>query len=283
MSVGIKTRTKFYIAEHHDDIRDVFFADLGKTRFRATVSTCGSGVLSGVTRAAEEAERCGLRAAFLLEDGQAVDAGRTVAKLEGSAKQLAVAEERIVGCMAKASGIAGAARSAVLRAQGRMDIVCGAWKKMPAAIKDAVRDGIVHGGASFRIIAVPMLYIDKNFLRMFGSIATALKAARRLSFLAPVVQLRKEAGSMAAQAAEALEGGARVLMIDTGDPADIAPCLDELHRRGRRNDCRVAFAGGVKLEAVESLAATGIDILCIGRAIVDAPLLDMRLDVEGVV
>ena len=70
-------------------------------------------------------------------------------------------------------------------------------------------------------------------------------------------------------------------MIDTGDMADIAPCVEALKNGGRRGDCLVAYSGGVKLHDIDGLAHSGIDILCIGQAIVDAPLMDMRLDVRG--
>jgi nicotinate-nucleotide pyrophosphorylase (carboxylating) len=42
---------------------------------------------------------------------------------------------------------------------------------------------------------------------------------------------------------------------------------------------QVAFGGGVTLDDVDALKALDLDILDIGRHIVDAPLLDMRLDI----
>jgi len=275
-------RTAFVNVEHNAFTRPKLLSGLEGRIFHAQLRTCAGGVLSGLSTALQEAARCGLKATSMLQDGSEVLADDIVMDMAGGAAQMAEAEELLVGCLAKPSGIATAASQAVRLADGLVAVVCGAWKKMPPLIKAPVREAILHGGASFRISSTPMIYLDKNYLRMFGSIGAALNAARRFPERFPVVQLRKEAGSMAAQTAEALEGGAKVLMIDTGDPADIAPCLDELQRCGRRNDCRVAFAGGVELDAVDSLASTGIDILCIGRAIVDAPLLDMRLDVEGV-
>ena len=41
----------------------------------------------------------------------------------------------------------------------------------------------------------------------------------------------------------------------------------------------MAFAGGVKIADIPDLAARGMDLLCIGKEIVDAGLLDMKLDV----
>lgn len=273
-------RTQFDNNEQGAFTRPKLFSILEGRIFRARLRTCADGVLSGLSTALSEAARCGFKAVSTLKDGSRVLAGDIVMELEGGAVQMAEAEELIAGCMAKPSGIATAAHKAVHLAGGSIAVVCGAWKKMPPSIKAPVREAILHGGASFRIISTPMVYLDKNYLRMFGSIGAALNEARRFPDRMPVVQLRKEAGSMAAQTAEALNGGAKVLMIDTGDPDDIELCFEELRRLGRREQCRVAFAGGVKLDMVGALARTGIDILCIGQAIVDAPLLDMRMDVE---
>ena len=51
---------------------------------------------------------------------------------------------------------------------------------------------------------------------------------------------------------------------------------------GLRSGVEVAFAGGVQLGDIEALAEIGVDVVDVGRPIVDAPLLDMRLDVVEV-
>ena len=50
---------------------------------------------------------------------------------------------------------------------------------------------------------------------------------------------------------------------------------------GLRNKVSIAFGGGVRLEQIDELKALGVDILDIGREIVDAPLLDMRVELVG--
>ncbi len=50
--------------------------------------------------------------------------------------------------------------------------------------------------------------------------------------------------------------------------------------KGLRSQVRLAFAKGIRIEDIPELTQCGIDILDIGCAILDAPLLDMRLDVR---
>jgi nicotinate-nucleotide pyrophosphorylase (carboxylating) len=44
----------------------------------------------------------------------------------------------------------------------------------------------------------------------------------------------------------------------------------------------LAFGGGVQLTDIDRLRGLDVDIVDVGRAIVDAPLLDMRFQVVGV-
>jgi nicotinate-nucleotide pyrophosphorylase (carboxylating) len=46
-----------------------------------------------------------------------------------------------------------------------------------------------------------------------------------------------------------------------------------------RGKVNIAFGGDIRLGNIDELKTLDIDILDIGRQIVDAPLLDMRLDV----
>ena len=190
-----------------------------------------------------------------------------------------MAEECLIGTLAKASGIATAARTAVQLADGRMQIVSGSWKKMPPEIKQLVRKATAAGGAAFRICQPPMVYLDKNFIRMFGSIPAATEACKKLPGSTIVVQVRGMTASVEVETRQALAGGAGILMVDTGELEDVRRCVSALKSTGRQNGVQVAFAGNVHLTDIPNLAEQGIDILCIGKEIVDAKLLDLKLDV----
>ena len=78
---------------------------------------------------------------------------------------------------------------------------------------------------------------------------------------------------------QALNGGAGVFMVDTGRIEDLRRCRTVLETSGRRGEVQLAYAGGVKLTDIPQLTEERLDILCIGKQIVDAQLLDMKLDV----
>ncbi len=260
------------------DIRDQLFRGICHRKFRAVLLTERDGILSGVADAVKIAQKLGVTWTSGCAEGDRATAGEAFAQLTAPPKEIAMAEEQIIGALSKTSGIATAANQAVRLADGKIDIVSGSWKKMPFCMKDAVRRAIVTGGAAFRICDPPMIYMDKNFVTMLGSVKAALEAAAGLN-ATKIVQIRGILEPVREETLEALAGGADILMVDTGNLSDADVCLKVVAEKNCRGKVKVAFAGSVRLQDIPMLAARGIDILCIGREIVDAPLLDMKLNV----
>lgn len=262
------------------DIRDILFKKIASRKFVALLIPETNGVVCGLEKAAEIACVLGVHWCTGLQDGNAVSAGIPFAKIVAEPKLIAMAEEQLIGALSKTSGIATAAARAVAIAEGHIKIVSGAWKKMPPEMKEDVRRAVSAGGVSFRIASPPMVYIDKNFIRMLGSVEEALKAASELEGT-KVIQIRGETVSVEEETLQAISGGADILMVDTGKRKDLQRCVSALTAYGVRDRHKVAFSGNLTFSDIPELAALGVDVLDIGKAIIDAPLLDMRLDVAG--
>ena len=114
---------------------------------------------------------------------------------------------------------------------------------------------------------------------MLGGVRQCLTAVAGLNGYLKVIQIRGEYNDIDLEAADAVENGADIVFIDTGRPGDLSCVVDKLRQLGWRNRVRIAFGGGIRLEDVASLKALDADILDIGRPIIDAPMLDMRLEV----
>ncbi len=261
------------------DVRDEIFRTIATETVTATVSTERDGVLFGIEEARRHAAELGLELTVRRRDGARVRWGDMVLVVRGSPKAVVSGEDVLLGAIGKASGIATAAAEAVRRAMGRVRVVSGAWKKMPPESKAMIRGAVRAGGADFRITDRPFLYLDKNYLRLLGGIRRALDATAQLSELRRVVQIRGEERPIAEEALEAAAGGAGIVMIDSGDMDDIDRVARALADRGLRESVEIAFAGGIALDGIEDLAERDVDILDIGSAIVDAPLLPLRFDV----
>lgn len=259
------------------DIRDIIFATIQSQKYTANLTTERAGVLSGIERLKAVLAERNINSTFLKADGDWVEAGECILTVVGTPKEIAMAEEFIVGMISKPSGIATAARLAVKKA-GNMRVVSGAWKKMPPEIKQIVREAVSHGGAHFRIVDVPFLYLDKNFVRMFGGIKETLLAVKDMTEL-KAIQVKGDSGDIVAEAITAVEYGAGVVMVDTGEISDLRKVSESLQQSGQRSKIKLAFAKGISLGDIEKLGIEDIDILDIGAEIIDGPLLDMKFDV----
>jgi nicotinate-nucleotide pyrophosphorylase (carboxylating) len=261
------------------DLRDDIFDGISDQKVTACIVADEEGLVVETSAMDREAKALGLHVKNILPEGSRVNPGDEIALMVGRPKQIAMAEERLIGIMAKPSGIATAALRFVEMAGPRLQIVAGAWKKMDPSQKEVIRRAITSSGASCRISNSPFLYLDKNYVRMFGGIRPCLTAVSGLKGYVRVLQLRGEYDRIDLEADEAAMNGADIIFIDTGRPDDISCVANKLKQLGMRDKVKIAFGGGIRLEDVAILKILDVDILDVGRPIIDAPLLDMRMEV----
>jgi nicotinate-nucleotide pyrophosphorylase (carboxylating) len=261
------------------DVREEILRSVRARRVVAAIVADQPGVVSGVSLAKAEAGKLGVFLAEIVGEGSSVQEGDAIARLVGTPRQIVMAEDVLIGLLAKPSGIATRAREFVAKANGRPKVVSGGWKKMPGAMKEMIRNAVSAGGAQPRIVPGPFAYLDKNYIELLGGIRESLAAVAHLGDLAKVVQVKGRYADVVSEARLAAEHGADVVFADTGRAEDVARVAEALVRLGLRKKVLLAFGGGVSLDDVEALRTLDVDILDIGRQIVDAPLLDMRLEI----
>ena len=261
------------------DVREEMLRSVRATRVAAAIVADQAGIIAGVPSATREAAQLGLSCVEIVGEGSAVEAGDEIARLAGTPRQIVMAEDVLIGALAKPSGIATRARAFVARTNGRPRVVSGGWKKMPGALKEMIRSAVSAGGGEPRMVPGPFAYLDKNYVELLGGIRESLAAVAHLEDLSKVVQVKGRYADVATEACQAAEHGADVVFVDTGRAEDVSRATAELVRRGLRARVLVAFGGGVALEDLDALRGLDLDILDIGRQIVDAPLLDMRLEI----
>jgi nicotinate-nucleotide pyrophosphorylase (carboxylating) len=263
-----------------DDLRDTIFIPVTDRRFTADVRVTTAGVICGVELAGQKASALGCEVLLCGADGDEADAETPILTMRGSAKAVAMAEDCIPGAIAKPSGIARAMRQAQKLAGSRVRVVSGAAKKMPEEIKPQIRRAVHRGGGSGRIADVPFLYLDKNYVRIFGSVRKTLEAVAPMQGYVRAIQLRGLVEDIAAEARSAIELGAEILMVDSGRLEDLDLVAQLVRDAGRREQTTIAFAGDIAMDDIARVAEHDVDILDIGRAILDAPIVDIKFDVR---
>lgn len=261
------------------DLRDDIFKTIIHQSVTAVIIADDPGLIAGTQAAADKATALGLNVIMMVEEGKTVKEGDEVARISGNPKQIALAEDLLIGLIAKPSGIATATQKFVAGAGETMQIVCGSWKKMPLTLKETIRKAIVTGGGYFRISKDPFIYLDKNYIRMFGGIKNSIQAVENFTGYKKVVQIKGRQKDIAMESLEAAESKADIIYIDSGQIDDIQTVANALNQKRLRATVKIAFGNNVKIEDIDRLKIMDVDILEIGREIIDAPLLDLRMEV----
>jgi nicotinate-nucleotide pyrophosphorylase (carboxylating) len=263
------------------DVPEIILKRVMHKVVRAEIVATENGVVAGTAELERRARALGLKVNVYVSSGLKIKRDQVVAEITGNPLQVVRGEDVLLGVISKVSGVATASREAVRRAGG-IKVVCGGWKKMPSKIKKELRAALKAGGVHSRILPRPFLYLDKNYIRIFGSLSKALEATRLLPGRAVVAQVRGETSPIAEEAIKAARHGVHVLMVDTGRIKDLRAVSRATRKEGFREQVQIAFAGGLTLSDLDNLRDEDVDIVDIGRAILDAPLLDFRLDVIGI-
>jgi nicotinate-nucleotide pyrophosphorylase (carboxylating) len=243
-------------------------------RHRAIVSATEPGVVAGTALVVPPIGGESLGTWTILRaDGDAVLPGVPLVAIDGDATELAIAEDYVLGVLGMAGGIA--RRALEIRAVSPpLTVVCGGWKKLPVAVKPVLRAGLQVAGIGHRLLAEDFVYVSKNHVQLLGGIENAVAHGAALDHGPVAVQV-----TSAADALRAALAGAGVVMVDTGRLLDLHAAHEALIAQGLRQRVRLAFGGGVVASDLSDVAAAGADIVDIGRAIMDAPIWDLRMTI----
>lgn len=260
------------------DIPALLLSGCPRRRVAARLVAVEPGVAAGCREMIAEARALGLQVRSGVSTGQRLAVGQVLAELSGPPLAILKAEDRLLGMVGKFSGVARAA-SAAKDLAGRVRVVCGAWKKMPLELKHGLRRALEAGGVDTRIIDTPFVYLSKNYLRVLGSVNRAMEAALAIPGREVAIQVCGETGPIHLEAQEAVARGANVVFVDTGRLDDLNAVAGHLRGLGLRRKVELAFAGGITLDDLPGLATADLDVVDMGRALIDAPLLDLRYQV----
>ena len=239
---------------------------------RAIVLAKSRCVIAGLDLAAEAFRQLDPGVAITVHrpDGQLCEPGTVVAEYQGRAASLLTAERTALNFVQRLSGIATLTRQFVDAAGGRI-IILDTRKTTPllrVLEKYAVRAG---GGVNHRSGLDDGILIKDNHVRLAGGVASAVGQMRKKTREMPT---EVEAQSMK-EVDEALAAGADIILLDNLSTAEIITAVEKC--RGR---AKTEISGGVRLERIPELAATGADYVSVGALTHSAPAADLSFEIE---
>lgn len=243
-------------------------------RITARVLVRESAVLCGQPWAEAVIRHCdpGAELHWQVAEGQTCEADQVVLEVRGEARALLTAERTALNFLQLLSAVATRTAEHVAAVQGTRARIVDTRKTLPGlrlAQKYAVRTG---GGLNHRIGLYDAVLIKENHIAAAGGIRPVLAAAQAVAAQAQFIEIEVET---LAQLQEALEAGARMVLLDNMD-------LPTLHEAVRLNAGRAVLeiSGGVTLERLRDLAATGVDRISIGGLTKDVKATDFSMRFE---
>ena len=250
----------------------------GQARIRAREAgvLCGVGFAEAAFRAVSAR---GLSFRSERRDGSRVRRGETIATVKGRLVDLLRAERVALNFLQRLSGTATLTAAAVAAAEsgGRAQIL-DTRKTTPglrAAERYAVRCG---GGLNHRdSLAGGVLVKDNHIAGVKAAGGTLHDAVRTvLQAVGPATAVEVEVTNLE-EAREALGAGARSLLLDNFKLDDYPPVVE----LARRHLATLEASGGIRLDTVERISASGVDFISLGALTHSAPAMDIAMDVSA--
>ena len=238
---------------------------------RATVVAKEPLTLAGLAVARYVFERLDPSVVFTtrFNDGDTLLPGQTAIRLAGSLAALLTAERTALNFLQRLAGIATFTREYVDLLRGQKVRLLDTRKTTPgwrALEKYAVRIG---GGTNHRIGLYDAVLIKDNHIVAAGGIASAVASMR--SRVPGDMTIEVETASLD-QVRSALEAGAHIIMLDNMDLDQIRAAVALVAGRAK-----LEVSGGVTLENLAALAATGIDFISCGALTHSARAVDLGM------
>ena len=239
-----------------------------------TILTETEGVIAGLPIAQRVFEKLDsdLNFQMLVTDGDCVESMTPVATVEGSAKSILTGERIALNFLQRLSGTATlTAQFVAATAQYDVKIIdtrktTAGWRVLQ---KYAVRLG---GGHNHRFGLYDGVLIKDNHIIAAGGIAKAIEQAR--SSAPQTLKIEVEVETLD-QVAEAQAAGADIILLDNMPVSLMKTAVGEIDK-----DILTEASGGITLDQVEAVAATGVNLISVGALTHSAMPLNIRLDLE---
>jgi nicotinate-nucleotide pyrophosphorylase (carboxylating) len=272
------------------NIREALAEDIGRCDWTAQLVPAGRRVAAQV-RVREQAVLCGRdwfdgvfaaldatsRIEWLCHEGAVMTADSIVCRIEADGRALLSAERPALNFLQLLSGTATITRAHVDAVAGASTnpngcAILDTRKTIPGlrlAQKYAVRVG---GGHNQRLALYAGILIKENHIAAAGGVGPALRAAQALK---AGVDIQIEVETID-QLREALDAGAASVLLDNFSEVQMREAVAV--NAGR---ALLEVSGGVAMDQLRWIAATGVDRISIGRLTKDVRAVDYSMRVLG--
>ena len=189
-------------------------------------------------------------------DGEEVEAGKVIARTSGFADVLLAGERVALNLLQHLSGVATVTRQFVRAVEGTNAKIADTRKTTPGLRMLEKYAVLLGGGVNHRYGLDDGVCIKANLAGIAGGLRAAVKSAR--ATIGHVHMIAVEVANKS-EAAEAIENGANVLVVDGLGPAELADLIG--HVRDLSAQVTVEVSGPITLENVRAFAEAGPNLI----------------------
>jgi nicotinate-nucleotide pyrophosphorylase (carboxylating) len=234
---------------------------------RESAVICGMGWFEETFRQIETR----VQVRWLVAEGATVEADTVLCELEGPARAILTGERTALNFLQLLSATATVTARYARAIAGTGCQILDTRKTIPglrSAQKYAVRCG---GGQNHRLGLYDRVLIKENHIAAAGSIGAAVARARTLS---PGLAVEVETENLD-EVASALAAQCDVILLDEFPLEDMRRAV-ALNRASPR-PAKIEASGGVSLDRLPAIAATGVDFISVGGLTKHVQAIDMSL------
>lgn len=236
-----------------------------------------AGVVAGLEEAGQVFRHAGAKYRTLAQDGNHVKTGDTVARVEGRAYDLLLAERLALNLAMRMSGIATAtARCAERARKTNPDARVAATRKTVPGLRTLDKKAVRLGGGDPHRLDLSHAYLVKeNHAAITGLREAAQLAVEDASFTQKV---EVEVESIE-EALEVADLGVDVLLLDNFSPEETHRCAEKLDKKMGPSRPLLEASGNITEENVADYAAH-VEIVSMGWLTHSAPALDLSMRIR---
>ena len=213
-----------------------------------------------------------IRVDWHFDDSSQVAAGTTLCEIEGPARAILTAERTALNFLQMLSAVATQTQHYVSAVAGTGCRILDTRKTIPGlrlAQKYAVRCG---GGVNHRIGLFDAILIKENHIMSAGGIGAAVEAAHDLH---PGIPVEVEVESLD-EMREALAAKPDRVMLDNFALSSLSEAV-EINRSEGKPPAELEASGGITLESIRPIAATGVDYVSVGALTKHIQAVDLSM------
>ncbi len=246
----------------------------GKKMITASWVAKESGVIAGLPIAARVFSLLDPAVKFeaRVAEGEQVEAGQTIAQMEGPFEALLSGERVALNLGMRLSGIASATRKFVDRLAGYPTQFADTRKTTPGLRILEKYASQVGGAVNHRMGLDDSAMIKDNHITAAGGIATAIALVR--AQLPYPLTLEVETENLT-QVEEALSHGADIIMLDNMPTTLMSEAVAMIRKKSDR--IKIEASGNVTLDSLEAIAQTGVDYISSSAPITRSPWMDISM------